>query len=189
MFAIVLNTIDLHGSIQPLHGGVHNERLGTMIMGSAMFNNNICLIFVMTFERIINDRAMTNSDELLVSLMKVGFLSIAFGFIIGALVTYMTRKARFMSVNPVNEVIFVVLGAYTTYMIAHLPIFKFSGDVAIFFYGYFVGHYNKFNLSLDAIRQIGVVLNLIFIATEAVCFMYLGLSFEASVDNKYTNIL
>lgn len=61
--------------------------------------------------------------------------------------------------------------------------------MAIFFYGFFVGHYNKFNMSLDGIRQIGLVLNVFYVAAEAFCFIYLGLSFENALDSKKYNLL
>jgi NhaP-type Na+/H+ or K+/H+ antiporter len=189
MIAVTLGTIDLHGSVQPLHGGIHNHRLSTIIFGSGMFNNNMSLIFVMTLERLIHGQSLLQGNAYIQNFMKVGVLSTVFGFGMGGILTYLMRKGRFLNANAIYEVFFVVLGAYATYMLAHLQFFQLSGDVAIFFYGFFVGHYNKFNMSLDGIRQIGLVLNVVYIAAEAFCFIYLGLSFESSLDSKYYNLI
>lgn len=52
--AITMNTIDVHGSIGPLHS-FHNSRLFKIMSSAATFNNNISLVIVMTFERMHND--------------------------------------------------------------------------------------------------------------------------------------
>ena len=152
MIAVTLGTIDLHGSLQPIHGGIHNERIGTVIGGSGMFNNNMSLIFVMTLERLIHDESLLQGNTYISNFMKVGVLSTVFGFLMGSVLTFLMRKGKFLNSNAIYEVFFVILGAYATYMLAHLPFFQLSGDVAIFFYGTFISHYNKFNMSLDAIR-------------------------------------
>lgn len=50
--SIVMNTIDVHGSIAPLHS-FHNLRLERILSNVGTFNNNISLVLVMTFERMI----------------------------------------------------------------------------------------------------------------------------------------
>lgn len=189
MIAVTIGTIDLHGSVQPLHEGIHNHRISSIIFGSGMFNNNMSLIFVMTLERLIHNASLLKGNTYISNFMKVGVLSTVFGFLMGGILTYLMRKGRFLNSNAIYEVFFVVLGAYTTYMLAHLDFFQLSGDVAIFFYGFFVGHYNKYNMSLDGIRQIGLMLNVVYIAAEAFCFIYLGLSFESTLDSKKYNLI
>jgi NhaP-type Na+/H+ or K+/H+ antiporter len=153
-----------------------------------MFNNNMSLIFVMTLERLIHNSALLEGDAYIENFMKVGVLSTFFGLAMGGLLTWLMRKGSFLNSNAINEVFFTILGAYTAYMLAHLDFFQLSGDVAIFFYGFFIGHYNKYNLSVDAIRQIGLLLNVVYVAAEAFCFIYLGLSFESAVDKKWNNL-
>ena len=50
--AITLNTVEIHGSVAPLHA-VKNLRLYKILFAGGMFNNNLSLIIVMTFERLI----------------------------------------------------------------------------------------------------------------------------------------
>lgn len=189
MIAVTLGTIDLHGSVQPLHGGIHNERLTKIIFGSGMLANNMGLIFVMALERLIHENSLLKGDAYIENLMKVGLISPIFGFLVGGILTYSMRRASFLNSNAINEVFFVVVGAYVTYFLAHLDFFQLSGDVAIFFYGFFVGHYNKYNLSVDAIKQVGLLFNIIYVAAEAFCFIYLGLSFETALGGGYSNLI
>lgn len=189
MIAITLGTIDLHGSVQPLHGGIHNERLTKIIFGGGIITNNLGLIFVMVLERLIHDQDLLKGDAYIENFMKVGLISPIFGFLVGGILTYLMRKASFLNSNAINEVFFTVIGAYATYFLAHLNFFQLSGDVAIFFYGFFIGHYNKYNLSVDAIKQIGLLFNIIYVAAEAFCFIYVGLSFEVAMGKNYTNLM
>ena len=188
MIAVTLNTVDAHGSVHPLHSGIENHRLSTIIFGSGMFNNNIALIFVMVLERLVESIDSADGNLYITDLMKVGFLSGFFGVVTAALLTYLTRRVGFLSSNALSEVFFVISGAYATYMLAHFPFFSLSGDVALFFYGLFVGHYDKFNMSVDAIRQVGFVLNIIYISSEAFTYIYVGLSFESALDQDYNNV-
>lgn len=54
--AIVMSTVELHGSIAPLHS-VRNMRLYKILFGGGTFNNNISLVLVMTFERMIHEHS------------------------------------------------------------------------------------------------------------------------------------
>lgn len=58
-----MNTIDVHGSIGPLHT-FHNSRLLKIMSSAATFNNNISLVIVMTFERMHNDHGKRSSSRL-----------------------------------------------------------------------------------------------------------------------------
>lgn len=85
------------------------------------------------------------------------------------------------------ETIFVILGAYLSYSLAHLPFFQLSGDVAIFFYGVMMSHYNKYNMSEGSFRNIGLTFNILMQGAEAICFIYIGLSFEDAFVRHYEN--
>jgi NhaP-type Na+/H+ or K+/H+ antiporter len=153
-----------------------------------MMTNNISLVFVMTLERLIMEEALAKKSEFIENFMKVGLLSPIFGLSIGAIITLMMRKATWLASNAVYEVYFVITGAYAAYMLAHLGFFQLSGDVAIFCYGFVISHYNTFNMSLQAVKHAGVVLNVFFVACEAICFTYLALNFENAIDSKYYNV-
>lgn len=58
--AITMNTIDIHGSIGPLHT-FHNPRLDKILWSVGTFNNNVSLVLVMTFERMV----LANGNEAL----------------------------------------------------------------------------------------------------------------------------
>lgn len=50
--AITLGTVETHGTVAPLHS-VKNLRLYKILFSSGMINNNMSLVIVMTFERLI----------------------------------------------------------------------------------------------------------------------------------------
>jgi NhaP-type Na+/H+ or K+/H+ antiporter len=58
--AITLNTVEIHGSVAPLHA-VKNLRLYKILFAGGMFNNNLSLIIVMTFERLILTKSTLDS--------------------------------------------------------------------------------------------------------------------------------
>lgn len=90
--------------------------------------------------------------------------------------------------SPIYETVFVIIGAYFAYALAHLDFFVLSGDVAIFFYGVVMSHYNKYNLSLESFKSIGLSFNLMMQVSEAVCFIYIGLSFEDAIRGHIENL-
>jgi NhaP-type Na+/H+ or K+/H+ antiporter len=91
----------------------------------------------------------------LTNFLKVGVLSIVLGIFVGGLVCFILKHMQFLSLNPVLETLYIMVGAYLSYALAHLPIFQLSGDVAIFFYGIMMSHYNKFNMNFETFKNIG----------------------------------
>lgn len=94
-----------------------------------------------------------------------------------------------ISKNPIYETFCVVIGAYLSYSLAHLEFFQLSGDVAIFFYGLMMAHYNKYNFSLESFKSIGLSFNLMMQMSEAVSFIYIGLSFEDAIRGHLENFI
>ena len=99
------------------------------------------------------------------------------------------QKNEAISKNPIYETFFVIIGAYFSYALAHLDFFQLSGDVAIFFYGVVMSHYNKYNLSLESFKSIGLSFNILMQLSEAVCFIYIGLSFEDAIRGHLENLI
>lgn len=95
----------------------------------------------------------------------------------------------FLSLNPVLETLYIMVGAYMSYALAHLPVFQLSGDVAIFFYGIMMSHYNKFNMNFETFKNIGLSLNLMMMMAEMICFVYIGLSLTDAFIDHYENII
>lgn len=91
--------------------------------------------------------------------------------------------------NPMYETIYIIIGAYLSYALAHLPFFELSGDVAIFFYGVMMAHYNKYNMGPESFRNIGLTFNLLMIAAEAICFIYIGLSLQDAIILHPENVI
>lgn len=50
---LTMNVVDVHGATGPLHT-FHNPRLQKIIFNASTFSNNMSLLLVMTFERMIN---------------------------------------------------------------------------------------------------------------------------------------
>lgn len=55
--AITMSTVEIHGSIAPLHA-IKNMRIYKILFSSGLFNNNLSLVIVMTFERMIYSKGM-----------------------------------------------------------------------------------------------------------------------------------
>lgn len=79
--AITMTQIELHGSVGPLHS-IKNLRLFKILFGSALFNNNMSLIIVMTFERLIQSKSF-GQDNVISNFLKVGCFSIGLGIGVG----------------------------------------------------------------------------------------------------------
>jgi NhaP-type Na+/H+ or K+/H+ antiporter len=185
--AIVINIIDVHGSISPLHG-IKNVRLLKILFNSGTHNNNMILVIVMTFERMIHYAGSTPLS-VITDFIKVAILSIILGVLIGGSVTWLLTKMPHVSLNSINEMLFLIVGAYLSYSLAHLKYFELSGDVAIFFYGVMISHYTKYSISDQSFRSIGMTLNLIMNLAEAACYIYIGLSVENAFVGHYEIIL
>lgn len=91
----------------------------------------------------------------LTNFLKVGVLSICLGLAVGGIICLLLKHMAFLSLNPVLETLYIMVGAYMAYALAHLPVFQLSGDVAIFFYGIMMSHYNKFNMNFETFKNIG----------------------------------
>lgn len=121
--------------------------------------------------------------------MKVGIFSICLGIVVGCAITYVMKRSTSLFKTPMYETFFVILGAYLSYALAHLNFFQLSGDVAIFFYGVIMSHYNKYNMGKESFRNVGMTFNLMMQAAEAICFIYIGLSFPDAIGNHYENFI
>lgn len=99
------------------------------------------------------------------------------------------KEYKSISQNPIYETFCIIIGAYLSYALAHLNFFQLSGDVAIFFYGLVMAHYTKYNLSLDSFKSIGLSFNLLMQLSEAVSFIYIGLSFMDAIKGHSENLV
>jgi len=183
--AITMNNVDLHGSIAPLMT-IKNMRMYKILFSSGLLSNNMCLIFVMTFERMLIAGSF-GTDTFIPDFFKVGAFSICLGLIIGGIVSLIMKNSPSLGKNPIYETLFVIIGAYLSYCLSHLSFFQLSGDVAIFFYGIMMAHYNKYNMSAESFRNIGLTFNLLLQFAEAICFIYIGLSFQDAVIGRPMN--
>lgn len=109
------------------------------------------------------------------------------GFIVGGIVSLVMKYKTYLSENTLLETMYVIVGAYFCYSVAHLPFFQLSGDVAIFFYGIMMSHYNKYNMSNDTFTNIGLTLNMLMLISEMTAFVYIGLSLEDTFLDNYQN--
>ena len=51
-----------------------------------------------------------------------------------------------------------------------------------------MSHYNKFNMSFETFKNIGLTLNLLMLLSEMVAFVYIGLSLEDAFLGRWENI-
>lgn len=185
--AIVINIVDVHGSIGPLHA-IKNIRLTKILFNSGTHSNNMTLVIVMTFERMLHYPG-ASTVSVITDFIKVAILSIVLGVLIGGVVTWLLTKMPYVSLNSINEMLFLMVGSYLAYSLAHLKYFELSGDVAIFFYGVMISHYTKYSISEQSFRSIGMTFNLIMNLAEAACYIYIGLSVENAFVGHFEIIL
>ena len=108
---------------------------------------------------------------------------------IGGTITYILKRMNSLNQNPIYETFYIIIGAYLSYALAHLSFFQLSGDVAIFFFGVFMSHYNKYNMSPSSFKNIGLTFNMIMQFAEVVCFIYIGVTLEDALVGHSENIL
>lgn len=65
--AITMSTVEIHGSIAPLNM-IKNMRIYKVLFSSGLFNNNLCLVIVMTFERMIHSHSNRKFTKALVAM-------------------------------------------------------------------------------------------------------------------------
>jgi NhaP-type Na+/H+ or K+/H+ antiporter len=108
---------------------------------------------------------------------------------IGGTITYILKRMNSLNQNPIYETFYIIIGAYLSYALAHLSFFQLSGDVAIFFFGVFMSHYNKYNMSPSSFKNIGLTFNMIMQFAEVVCFIYIGVTLEDALVGHSENIV
>lgn len=104
------------------------------------------------------------------------------------MISIILKNKKYLQENTIFETLFIMIGAYFSYGLAHLPFFQLSGDVAIFFYGIMMSHYNKFNMSQETFKNIGLTLNMMMLLSEMITFVYIGLSLDDAFIYHIENI-
>lgn len=85
------------------------------------------------------------------------------------------KKCRFLTTNPVSEVVCVILFGLMGYSFAEM--FDLSGVISLLVIGITLSHYNFYNLSMTGQVSTGVALQSISTIAEGFIFVYLGLNF------------
>lgn len=79
----------------------------------------------------------------------------------------------------------ILLNGYLTFLITELSFVKLSGILCIFIFGIFQSNYNLYNLSPEAQKKIEDILELLAYFSEALIFLFLGISIG---DYRFTII-
>lgn len=122
--------------------------------------------------------------SVLYSFFKLGLFSILIGFFFAILSAFILKKFRFLTHNPVIEVLVVFIFGYLSYSVSEL--FHFSGIIALLVSGIVMAKYTWYNLSPQAKQVTSVAFELLAYAVEAFVFGYLGISFFSYVSHDWS---
>jgi NhaP-type Na+/H+ or K+/H+ antiporter len=112
--------------------------------------------------------------------IKLGFFSIAIGLFFGLLSSYVLKKFRFLTINPVIEVNMIFVFGYLSYSVTEL--FHYSGIISLLVAGVVMSKYSWYNLSPQAKQVTSIAFQVIAYAVEAFVFGYLGITFFSYIS-------
>lgn len=94
-----------------------------------------------------------------------------------------------MNKMPELEASLIFIMSMLTYATCELPGLNLAAIVAIFVFGIMQSHYNRWNLSEEAVDKAGFTFGLLSYLCEALILIYFGLSFDRFFDSFKREIL
>ena len=94
-----------------------------------------------------------------------------------------------MNKMPELEASLIFIMSMLTYATCELPGLNLAAIVAIFVFGIMQSHYNRWNLSEEAVDKAGFTFGLLSYLCEALILIYFGLSFDRFFDSYKPEIL
>jgi NhaP-type Na+/H+ or K+/H+ antiporter len=116
--------------------------------------------------------------------LKLGFFSIFIGLFFAILSAFILKKFRFLTINPVIEVILVFIFGYLSYSVTEL--FHFSGIIALLISGIAMSKYSWYNLSPQAKQVTSISFEVLAFGVEAFVFGYLGITFFSYISHDWS---
>lgn len=149
-----------------------------------MINDAVAIVLFRSIDAIGPDANFTSVMTLKVigNFLLILLASVAIGIVFGTVYNYLAlmccvifRKCRFLTTNPVTEVVCVLVFGLMGYSFSEM--FDMSGVISLLVIGITLSHYNFYNLSMTGQVATGVALQSISTIAEGFIFVYLGLNF------------
>lgn len=124
-------------------------KLFSLVFGEGIVNDAVCIILFNT----VNDFAKNTDEEFnakavgLISLQFIilGVVSLLIGLVFGLCQSYLMKKVRSLTRDPVAECAIIFAVGYISYVVAELC--HFSGIISLLTSGVTMAHYGWYNLS------------------------------------------
>ena len=154
-------------------------KLFSLVFGEGIVNDAVCIILFNT----VNDFAKDSNAVLdakavgviTLEFLLLGVVSIILGLVFGLGQSYLMKKVRSLTRDPVAECAIIFAVAYISYVVAEL--LHQSGIISLLFCGITMAHYGWYNLSPQGQTTSSVVFQFLGFIAEGFVFCYLGLTF------------
>ena len=123
-------------------------KLFSLVFGEGIVNDAVCIILFNAVKDFTESgEALTAGNAALIGLdfIILGFLSIILGLGFGLACSYLFKKVRSLSKNPVAEIAMIFSFAYLAYVVAELC--HVSGIISLLTCGIVMAHYCWYSLS------------------------------------------
>ena len=153
-------------------------KLFSLVFGEGIVNDAVCIILFNSVKEFSESgKEFTAGSAALIGLdfFTLGISSILMGLAFGLACSYLFKKARSLSKNPVAEIAMIFSFAYLAYVCAELS--HVSGIISLLVCGITMAHYCWFSLSPQGQTNSNVVFQFLGFIAEGFVFSYLGLTF------------
>ena len=154
-------------------------KLFSLVFGEGIVNDAVCIILFNTVNEFAKDPE-AKLDGAAVGLITLDFLilgvvSTLLGLVFGLMQSYLMKKVRSFTRDPVAECSIIFSAAYISYVVAEMC--HQSGIITLLTCGITMAHYGWYNLSPQGQTTSNVVFQFLGFIAEGFIFCYLGLTF------------
>lgn len=155
-------------------------KLFSLVFGEGIVNDAVAIILFNT----VNDFAKNAADKefnaaavgfIALDFLALGIISLLIGLVFGLIQSYLMKKARSFTRDPVAECAIIFAFAYISYVTAEL--LHQSGIITLLTCGVTMAHYGWYNLSPQGQTSSAIVFQFLGFLAEGFVFSYLGLTF------------
>lgn len=155
-------------------------KLFSLVFGEGIINDAVSIILFNTvndFAKNAEDKEFNAAAVGIISLqfLSLGLVSLLIGVTFGLIQSYLMKKARSFTRDPVAECAIIFAIAYISYVTAEL--LHQSGIITLLSCGVTMAHYGWYNLSPQGQTSSAIVFQFLGFLAEGFVFSYLGLTF------------
>ena len=153
-------------------------KLFSIVFGEGIINDAVSIILFNTVQKYTKKTSivtLTTPFSIAGNFVSLSLQSLFLGIIFALLSSYILKKFRAFSKNPVAECMIIFSFAYLSYLFSE--VLKASGIISLLTCGVVMAHYSWYNLSPQGKQSSFIVFQFLGYATEAFVFSYLGLTF------------